>query len=150
MGLNTNEQVNHTEVMVNALKKIRRKPRYAGLEHPPVLVVEVKERFTSPKALEELALTLKDWGHDEALVHPIVVLSTSRAAMGLDIGMDELRAEFARVSDLDREEAKQYIKQLCTQLKLEGADDNEAVSKCAEKVVQLLGTRLLHLDSFAD
>ncbi|CAI7999918.1 hypothetical protein GBAR_LOCUS2811 [Geodia barretti] len=145
LGLNTNEQVNHTEVVVNALKEIRRNP--GSLEHPPVLVVEVNERFTSPKALEELALTLKDWGHDEALVRPIVVLSTSRAAMGLEIGMDELRAEFASVGDLDREEAKRYIEQLC---KEEGANNSTAVSKYAEQVVQILGSWLLHLDSFAD
>ena len=148
LGLNTNKQVDHTEVVVNALKEIRRNP--GSLEHPPVLVVEVNERFTSPKALEELALTLKDWGHDEALVRPIVVLSTSRAAMGLGIGMEELRAEFASVGDLDREEAKRYIEQLCTELKLEGANDNDAVSKYSEQVVQILGSRLLHLDSFAD
>ncbi|CAI7999920.1 hypothetical protein GBAR_LOCUS2811, partial [Geodia barretti] len=145
LGLHTNKQVDHTEVVVNALKEIRRNP--GSLEHPPVLVVEVNERFTSPKALEELALTLKDWGHDEALVRPIVVLSTSRAAMGLEIGMDELRAEFASVGDLDREEAKRYIEQLC---KEEGANNSTAVSKYAEQVVQILGSWLLHLDSFAD
>ena len=150
LGLPTNEQVNYTDVVVNALKEIRRKPGYAGLEHPPVLVVEVNERFKEVKALEELALTLKDWGQDKALVRPIVVLSTSRAAMGLDIAMDEVRAEFASVGDLDREEAKRYIEQLCRELKLEGPDDNAAVSKCAEQVVQILGSRLLHLDSFAD
>ena len=149
LGLNTNKQVDHTEVVVNALKEIR-KEGYAGLEHPPVLVVEVNERFKEVKALEELALTLKDWGQDKALVRPIVVLSTSRAAMGLDIAMDEVRAEFASVGDLDREEAKRYIEQLCRELKLEGPDDNAAVSKCAEQVVQILGSRLLHLDSFAD
>jgi hypothetical protein len=150
LGLPTNEQVNHTEVVVNALKEIRGELEYAGLKHPPVLVVKVNERFTSPKALEELALTLKDWGHDEALVRPIVVLSTSRAAMGLDIDMEELRAEFASVGDLDHKEAKRYIEQLCRELKLEGANDNAVVSKCAEQVVQILGTRLLHLHSFAD
>ena len=149
LGLHTNKLVYHAKVVVNALKEIRREPAHAGVEHPPVLVVEVNERFT-PKALEELALTLKDWGHDKALVRPIVVLSTSRAAMGLDIAMDEVRAEFASVGDLDREEAKRYIEKLCRELKLEGADDNEAISKCAEQVVQLLGSRLLHLDSFAD
>ncbi|CAI7999916.1 hypothetical protein GBAR_LOCUS2811 [Geodia barretti] len=148
LGLNTNEQVNHTEVVVNALKEIRRNP--GSLEHPPVLVVEVNERFTSSKAFEDLALMLKHWGYEEALVCPIVVLSTSRAAMGLDIGMDELRAEFASVDDLDHEKAKQYIEKLCTELKLEGANDNKAVSKYAEQVVQILGSRLLHLDSFAD
>jgi hypothetical protein len=147
LGLHTNKQVDHTEVVVNALKEIREKP--GSLKHPPVLVVEVNERFTS-KALKELALTLKDWGHEEALVRPIVVLSTSRAAMGLEIGMDELRAVFASVGDLDREEAKRYIEQLCRELKLEGANDNAAVSKYAEQVVQILGSRLLHLDSFAD
>lgn len=80
LGLHTNKQVSHLEVVVNALKEIRSETEYAGLGHPPVLVVEVNKRFMSPKALEELALTLKDWGHDKALVRPIVVLSTSRAA----------------------------------------------------------------------
>jgi hypothetical protein len=147
LGLHTNKQVDHTEVVVNALKEIREKP--GSLKHPPVLVVEVNERFTS-KALKELALTLKDWGHEEALVRPIVVLSTSRAAMGLEIGMEELRAEFASVGDLNREDAEEYIEQLCRVLKLEKANDKAAVSKCAKQVVKLLGTRLLHLDSFAD
>ena len=150
LGLHTNKQVDHTEVVVNALKKIRSKAGYAGLGRPPVLVVEVNKRFTSAKSLEELALTLKDWGHDEGLVCPIVVLSTSRAAMGLEIGMDELRAEFTCVGDLDHEEARRYIKQLCTELELEEASDVAAVSKCAEEVISLVGSRLLHLDSFAD
>ena len=60
LGLHTNKQVNHLEVVVNALKEIHRKTGYAGLGHPPVLVVEVNKRFMSPKTLEELALTLKD------------------------------------------------------------------------------------------
>ena len=150
MGLHTNKQVDHLEVVVNSLKEIRSERGYAGLGHPPVLVVEVNKRFTSPTALEELVLTLKDWGHDEALVCPIVVLSTSKAAMGLKIGVDELRAEFATVGDLTEEEAKCYIKQLCQELELEGAEDDAVVSKCAEEVVHALGSRLLHLDSFAD
>ena len=148
LGLHTNKQVDHTEVVVNALKIIRDET-YAGLGHPPFLVVEVNKRFTSP-ALEELALTLKDWGHDEGLVCPIVVLSTSRAAMGLEIGMVELRAEFACVRDLDHKEAKGYIEKLCREVKLEEANDAAAVSKCAEEVAGLVGSRLLHLDSFAD
>ena len=150
MGLHTNKQVDHLEVVVNALKEIRSERGYAGLGRPPVLVVEVNKRFTSPGSLEELALTLKGWGHDEALVCPIVVLSTSRAAMGLEIGMDELRAEFATIGDLTDKEAKCYIKQLCQEFELEGAKDDAAVSKCAEDVVHALGSRLLHLDSFAD
>ena len=147
LGLHTNKQVDHTEVVVNALKKIRSNNE---IGHLPVLVVEVNKRFTSSNALEELVLTLKDWGHDEGLVCPIVVLSTSRAAMGLGIGMDELRGEFACIGDLDHKEAKGYIKCLCTELEVVGASDVAAVSKCAEVVVSLLGSRLLHLDSFAD
>ena len=150
LGLHTNKQVSHLEVVVNALKEIRSETEYAGLGHPPVLVVEVNKRFMSPTALEELVLTLKDWGHDKALVRPIVVLSTSTAAMGLEIGMDELRAEFATIGDLTDKEAKWYIKQLCRELKLEGAKDDATVSKCAGEVVHALGSRLLHLDSCAD
>ena len=82
-------------------------------------------------------------------MRPIVVLSTSRAAMGLEIGMDELRAEFSTVGDLTDEEAKCYIKKLCQELELEEAKDDVAVSKYAGEVVHALGSRLLHLDSFA-
>ena len=49
--------------------------------------------------------------------------------MGLEIGMDELRAEFATVGDLTDKEAKWYIKQLCRELKLEGTEDDATVSK---------------------
>ena len=140
LGLHTNKQVNHLEVVVNALKEICSEREYAGLGHPPVLVVEVNKRFISPTALEEIVLPLKDWGHDKALVRPIVVLSTSRAAMGLEIGMDELRAEFATVGDLTDEEAKCYIKKLCQELELEEAKDDVAVSKYAGEVVHTLGS----------
>lgn len=66
--------------------------------------------------------------------------------MGLEIGMDEL----ATIGDLTDKEAKWYIKQLCRELKLEGTEDDATVSKCAGEVIQALGSRLLHLDSFAD
>ena len=68
--------------------------------------------------------------------------------MGLEIG--ELRAEFTCVGDLDHKEAKDYIEKLCTELELEEASDVAAVSKCAKEVISLVGSRLLHLDSFAD
>ena len=47
LGLRTNKEVDHTEVVVNALKEIRREPGYVGLEHPPVLVVSENESTDS-------------------------------------------------------------------------------------------------------
>ena len=143
LGLHTNADVCHTELVKNALRAIKEK------EHPPVLVVEVNERFTS-NALEKLLGVLKEWGYDNKLVYPVVVLSTSRAALGIKFAIDELRARCIRIGDLHEDEAKTYIKDLCVGLNLVGANDEKAVSKCAEKVVDTIGCRLLHLEGLAD
>ena len=119
LGMITNKDIDHTEAVMKVLKVICAKPEYAGLGHPPVLVVEVDEQLTSTKALQELSLTLKDWGLEKGLICPIVVLSTSRATVGLQSAMYEVRAEYTSLGDFTNEEAKAYIEQL---FKREGAN----------------------------
>ena len=143
LELHTNADVSHTEVVKNALRMIKKEGR------PPVLVVEVNERFTS-NALEKLLGVLKEWGYDNGLVNPVVVLSTSRAALGIKLGIEELRARYVSIGDLDEDDAKSYVKDLCKVLSLEGTNNMEAVSECAEKVVDTIGCRLLHLEGLAD
>ena len=145
LGQHTTADENHTELVMNTLKTMQAKKW-----SPPVLVVEVNERFTSPDALQNLILTLKKWGHDKGFVYPVVVLSTSRAALGLKLSMDALRAQYVSVGDLHKDEAECYIKELCNKLKLVGADDEKAVSECAQNIVEIIGCRLLHLDGVAD
>ena len=147
LGLYTKSDVNHNDVVVNALKTFQDRTKY---KRPPVLVVEINERFKSPQVFENLLLALKDWGHDKELIYPVVVLSTSRAALGLKLSMNALRAQYVSVGDLHKDEAELYVKELCKESQLVGADDEKAVSKCAQIVVDAIGCRLLHLDGFAD
>ena len=147
LRVHTNADVDHPELVKNALEALKNKKEY---KRPPVLVVDVTERLTSPKALENLLQVLKVWGHDEGLVYPVVVLSTSHAALGLSRSMDDLRVQCTSVSDLEEDEAKRYIIDLCEKKELVGADNETVVSKCAQKVVNAIGCRPIHLDRFAD
>ena len=61
------------------------------LEEKHTLVVEVDTRFGS-KRLEDLLLLMKRFGDDLQLVQPVVILSSSRAALTLEINASSLRA----------------------------------------------------------
>ena len=73
--------LNPTTMLMKILKDIK-----------PILIVEVNDHCTS-EGLQSLLLRLKSWGADKMLVRPIVVVSSSRSAFSLTIGLKELRTE---------------------------------------------------------
>ena len=92
--------------------------------------------------MQRLLIILKDWGADQHIVTPIVVLSSSKAAFGLTINMNELRTEHfvtEVTTTLEGQElvygrVKPFVK--CT-------DQN--LRLFCEEVVCKVGTRPLHL-----
>ena len=62
----------------------------------PIIHVEVDVRGDA-KQLQNLLILLKVWGEDLKLVRAVVTLSSSRAALGLSIAMDELRADIFEI-----------------------------------------------------
>ena len=127
--------LNPTTLLLPVLKDIQ-----------PILIVEVNERCTST-CLQSLLLRLKSWGADKMLVRPIVVVSSSRAAFGLTIGLNELRTRHFMVPDMMKDEAasvldnaiKYHITKDCTK---------KDISHICKKVVSVLGTRPLDLAHF--
>ena len=147
LGLATNSDVNHTKLVANTLNSIKKTKMF---KHPPILVVDTNQRFTSEKVLENLLLVLKDWGYEKGLVSPVVVLSTSQAVLMLEPNKDELRTQYVSIGDLHEDETEFYIEKLCIKLNLRGIDGRASFSKCIEKVVNTIGCRLLHLEVLAN
>lgn len=58
-----------------------------------ILAVECNDRCM-PQQLQTLLLTLKNWGHDLKILHPIVVISSSRVVFSIKISFQELRLVF--------------------------------------------------------
>ena len=108
--------------------------------------MEVNDRCTS-KGLQSLLLRLKSWGADKMLVRPIVVVSSSRAAFGLTIGLKELRTEHLTVPDLMGNEAASVLDKIIkTHITKDGTTKEEKeISDICEYVVSVLGTRPLDL-----
>ena len=84
----------------------------------PIFIVEVDKKFPS-ESLEELLLLMKQLGDDSKLVKPIVVLSSSRSALGLNIGIRKLAGSFELGSHLvlllvGTMESNPYYKQVYT------------------------------------
>lgn len=106
----------------------------------PTLIVEVDKRFDGAH-LEELLLICKHLGDDLKLVMPVVVLSSSRAAFGMQLCANVLRAKYVEVDDLSEDEARTFLfKALKT---INATDDRKR--DAVEFAVSAIGTRLVHL-----
>jgi hypothetical protein len=99
----------------------------------PIVIVEINSEVT-PQALKQLLLHVKQLGFEEMLATFVVVVSASRSALGLTIGMSELRVEGYSAPDFDDDEAQQYlVKHLnCT-------------AATAATITAQTGTRAMHL-----
>ena len=106
----------------------------------PTLVVEVNDRVTS-RELQTLLVTFKTWGDDLQLMQCVVVLSSSRAALGIQIPINILRGRVHLLGDLTDSEAKMFIKRMF--------EECDTTVKCEEELIEkahaLIGNRLLHL-----
>lgn len=110
----------------------------------PTFVVEVDERFDSVY-LQKLLLFLKHLGDDEKLLKPVVVLSSSRAAFGLDISYNDLRASFIAIDDLTVDECRMFYRTLLKNVK--GTEDEK--TKAIDLAISAIGNRLVYMHSVA-
>ena len=111
-------------------------------EELPIFVIEADERCT-PDQLQSLFLLMKQYGADEKLIRPIVVLSSSTSAFGLSIS-------YFHVDDLTDEQCLEYLEsRLSSMIK---GDEQEEISNFVKEVVPHLGigNRLIHLESVLD
>ena len=99
-----------------------------------LFVVEINSQVT-PAALAQLLLHIKQLGFEEMLATFIVVVSASRSALGLTIGMSELRVEGYAAPDFDDSEAQQYL----------SLQQHLPHPELAADVIDLVGTRAMHL-----
>ena len=104
----------------------------------PIVVVELNSQAT-PAALAQLLLDVKLLGFEETLATFVVVVSASRSALGLTIGMKQLRVKGYAAPDFSDEEAQQYlVKQL------------QCSAATATTITTEVGTRAMDLVAFCD
>ena len=116
----------------------------SSLPKRPIFLVEVDKRFAS-ESLEELLLLMKHLGDDSKLVEPIVVLSSSRSALGLHITPIALRSDFIEMTDLTLEQSRQFFDLLLTKMAITENERKQGVDFAVENI----GTRLVHLHAVA-
>ena len=104
-------------------------------EELPIFVVEVDRRCT-PDQLQSLLLLMKQYGADEKLIRPIIVLSSSTSAFGLTINEVELRSRYFHVDDLTNEQCLEYIESRLSRMII---GDKQEISEFVENVVPGLG-----------
>ena len=114
-------------------------------EELPIFVVEVDHRCT-PDKLRSLLILMKQYGADQELIRPIIVLSSSTSAFGLTINEVELRSCYFHVDDLTDEQCLEYIESRLSRM-IKG--DEQKISKFAREVVPRLGmgNRLVQIRS---
>ena len=93
-----------------ALRRLRK--RRKSQEELPIIVVETDNRCT-PDQLRSLLILMKQYGADEKLIRPIVVLTSSTSAFGLSISPMELRSRYFHVDDLTDEQCLEYVESGC-------------------------------------
>ena len=111
-------------------------------EELPIFVIEADNNF-SPRQLKSLLILMKQYGADEKLIRPIVVLSSSTSTFGRNISQKE---RYFHVDDLTDEQCLEYLESRLSSM-IEG--DEQEISNFVKKVVPHLGigNRLMHLDS---
>ena len=108
-------------------------------EELPIFVIEADNRC------DQLRSLLQQYGADEKLIRPIVVLSSSTSAFGLSISRKELRSRYFHVDDLTDEQCLEYLESRLSRM-IKG--DEQEISNFVKEVVPHLGigNRLIHLD----
>ena len=115
------------------------------LTKPSTFVVELHvDRYFDGRKLENLLLLLKQIGDDNKWAKSIVVLSSSQAALTLEINAFTLRAQFLSVYDLTYDESEEFLRRL-----LEPFEESEEKKKrFINECLKLLGNRPLDLHEF--
>ena len=132
-----------TNVNVMALLSLALRGLRQSQEELPIFVIEADDRCT-PDQLQSLLILMKQYGSDEELIRPIIVLSSSTSAFGLTIWHEELRSRYFHVDDLTDEQCLEYVESRLSSM-IEG--DEQEISNFVKEVVPHLGigNRLIHL-----
>ena len=135
-----------TDVNVMALLSLALRRLRKSQEELPIIVVETDNRCT-PGELRSLLILMKQYGADQKLIRPIVVLSSSTSAFGLTISEAELRSRYFHVDDLTDEQCLEYVESRLSRM-IKG-DEQEEVSNFVKEVVPHLGigNRFIQIDS---
>ena len=94
-------------------------------EELPIIVVETDHRC-KPGELRSLLILMKQYGADQKLIRPIIVLSSSTSAFGLTINEVELRSRYFHVDDLTDEQCLEYVESRLSEI-IKG--DEQEISK---------------------
>lgn len=108
----------------------------------PTLLLEVNAQC-STETLQVILTRLKEWGDDAKLMKSVVVLSSTRAAMTLNIGLNSLRVVCVSIPDLTEDEVQQFVMQMLSKYK------DKRVAEVVEKNYLLVGNRLSELHELA-
>ena len=129
-----------TALLYLALQGLRK-----SQEELPIFVVETDHRCT-PGELRSLLILMKQYGADEKLIRPIIVLSSSTSAFGLTINEVELRSRYFHVDDLTDGQCLEYIESRLSEI-IKG--DEQEISKFVKEVVPHLGigNRLVQINN---
>ena len=114
-------------------------------EELPIIVVETDHRC-KPGELRSLLILMKQYGADQKLIRPIIVLSSSTSAFGLTINEVELRSRYFHVDDLTDEQCLEYVESRLSEI-IKG--DEQEISKFVKEVVPHLGigNRLVQINN---
>ena len=107
---------------------------YEERYHRRALVIVDVNSEISPHALKELLLQVKELGYDDMRATFVVVVSASRSALGLTIGMSELRVRGYAAPDFTVDEAHRYLRQHLP-----------VSAEVAGSITDAVGTRAIHL-----
>ena len=134
--------VDPLDILEESLVQFKAKGQKTSLKDLPIIIVEVDSRCEG-QFLQNLLLQTKDLGGDKELANFVVVLSASRAAYNVDIGLDELRAHAVLVDELSDDEAKEYLRSYLMKT-IKNLSDEE-VEEVVNDTLCKVGNLLLHL-----
>ena len=134
--------VDPLDILEESLVQFKAKGQKTSLKDLPIIIVEVDSRCEG-QFLENLLLQTKYLGGDKNLANFVVVLSASRAAYNVNIGLDQLRAHAVLVDELSDDEAKEYLRS-CLMKTIKKLSDEE-VEEVVNDALCKVGNLLLHL-----
>ena len=134
--------VDPLKILKESLVQFKAKGQKTSLKDLPIIIVEVDSRCEG-QFLENLLLQTKHLGADKELANFVVVLSASRAAYNVNIGLDQLRAHAVLVDELSDDEAKEYLRS-CLMKTIKNLSDEE-VEEVVNDALCKVGNLLLHL-----
>ena len=134
--------VDPLDILEESLVQFKAKGQKTSLKDLPIIIVEVDSRCEG-QFLENLLLQTKHLGADKELANFVVVLSASRAAYNVKIGLDQLRAHAVLVDELSDDEAKEYLRS-CLMKTIKNLSDEE-VEEVVNDALCKVGNLLLHL-----